>query len=276
MVFSLTVPRLALLALLMFSPSAPAQPIADDAPFVGIGDRSLRGKKLKAFDALWSASGNPDGPPIHEVAEISTSGGGRTLTRTQVWPMKNGLSKHSEIVIDLETMATRSLTTKVLGLPEGAGLGQLPTYRRWEFDGAAYTLTTRIKGEEQTREGELDAPMFDGNALGLALAALPLKKGYVAELPVAMTLDLGPELTTYKVIARVVGQEELATAKGRSAKAWIVEVDWLDYDTRAMSAPGGRTESGGAYFVLTSPTRGAPHVPRYENDGVTIALVVDE
>ena len=254
-----------------WAPAPTPEPVRDDvAPLQEVGSSKVRGSKLKPFDAQWKGSG---GAVISEVATLEKVDGKRCYVWRQVWPMNGGqLEMHSELVVDAKTLATISFQKQVVGLPPGAGLGQRPTFMRWEFDGADYSLTTRVADQEATEDGSLPRASFEGSALGLVLAALPLKQGYSARLPIAMSLGLSAELTTYMITARVVGTEKIAVPGGRKLKAWVVEVDWADLETEELSSKGGAEESGGAYYVVTNPPKGLPHVLRYRNEGSSIDL----
>lgn len=196
--------------------------------------------------------------------------------RRQVWPMQEGVDLVSELVLDAKTLETVSFQREVVGLPEGASLGGQAEFARWEFKGAEWKGTTRTGGKEDKSEGTLPAPMFDGNGLGLVLAALPLEEGFSARLPVAMTLGLATEWTQYEVVARVVAEEFVEGPKGKEVQAWVVDVDWIDPVSGEVTSAGGMDAPGGAYFIVTSPPKGFPHVARYQNDSGTIELLPQE
>lgn len=246
---------------------------ADDVPLLAVGDRAVKGSRIEAFDANWV---NLQDVTIHEVADIEKRDGKKRLVRVQTWPLGGGVAIRSELVLDPKTLATVSFEQRVDGLPEGASIGR-PTRLRWDFDGKRYTRTVEPDpgAEPVVTEGELPNPMFEGSALGLVIAALPLELDYEARLPVAMNLQLAEEHTLYHVRVRVTGEEEFAWKRGKRVSAWVVEVDWEDYDTGAVTSVGGALEPGGAYFVVPKPPKGFPHVPRYQNDTTTIDLVVD-
>lgn len=258
-----------------WAPPSTLEPLREEAaPLYEVGSSKVRGSKLEPFDARWKGSG---GAEISEVATLEKVDGKRCYVWRQEWPMQGGqLSIHSELVMDAKTLATISFQKQVMGLPPGAGIGQRPTFMRWEYDGADYTLTTRVAGQEATAEGTLPLASFEGAALGLVLAALPLKQDYSARLPVAMSLGLTSELTTYMITARVVGTEKIAVPGGRELKAWVVAVDWADLETEVISSKGGAEEAGGAYYVVAKPPKGLPHVLRYRNEGTSIDLLDED
>ena len=131
-------------------------------------------------------------------------------------------------------------------------------------------------GEKQVAQGELPTQMFEGSGLGLALAALPLADDFEARLPVAMNLGLTDELTLYNVRVRVSGKEIFPRKGKKEVEAWIVDVDWEDFETGEVTAAGGPDSSGGSYFVVPDPPKGFPHVPRYQNEGGAIELVFED
>ena len=113
--------------------------------------------------------------------------------------------------------------------------------------------------------------MFETAMLGLVIAALPLKEGYVAELPTVFA-NQGSKWT---ITASVVGRESYETDDGEKVNAWVVNTEWEDLDSDAVSK-GGATESGGAYSIVTNPPKGFPYVPRYVNNSVDIKLITEE
>ncbi len=244
----------------------------DEVNLVQVGHRSVKGKMLKPFDSKWTGSALSDEARITEKSAFQRIDGKKLYVRRQVFPMQQGLSLQTTVCLDPKTLRTVRLEQEVLGLPAGAGLGQAPEYCRWDFDGAKYERLQRHAGEEQRDSGSLDEPMFDGGALGLVLAALPLKDGYRARLPICMPLNLSPELTRYWVDVRVVGKEPFEGPRGKTVEAWVVAVDWLDFESEKVTSKGGYDEPGGAYFVVPKPPKGFPHVPRYANAGGVIEL----
>lgn len=237
-----------------------------------VGDRSVKGKTITAFDNAWLTT---NGVRITETARRETLDGRDVLIRLQVWPLQPGIDLHTELTLDAKTLETVSLHREVKGLPEGAGLGEKPIISHWDFDGADYTLSVTHSDEPVVSHGALDQPMFDGGGLGLVIAALPLKAGYEARIPIAMPLDLAPELTRYWAIVRVNGRESVTGPDGKDVRAWVVDVDWADYDTDEITSKGGAEESGGAYYVVPRPPEGFPFVPRYVNAGSSIDVVVE-
>ncbi len=267
---ALTISALATLSLFSFHPTAD-----DDVRAVDVGSREVSGKRLRPFDATWTSAK----AEITEVATIEKRDGRKCYVRVQHWPaLQEGVvSVRSELVLDASTLETVSFQTELVGLPEGAGVGDTPVFLRWEFDGANYACTVQrgVAGERVTNRSALPAPMFEGSGLGLALAALPLKDGYEARLPVAMNLGLTDALTLYNVHARVVGTETFEW-KGKDVEAWVVDVDWADPETGEITSAGGADAPGGAYFVAAKPPKGCPHVVSYRNDSVRIELASEE
>lgn len=244
-----------------------------DAPTLEVGDKSVRGKRIGAFDSEWTAGG---GAIVSEVAKFERRDGKKRLVRVQTWPMGSGVDLRSELVLDAATLSTVSFQQEVVGMPEGGSMGGAPSFLRWDYDGGKYTRKVRRDGgAEEVEEGALPQPMFEGSALGLVIAALPLELDYEARLPVAMNLGLTEELTLYWVEVRVTAQEPFEW-KRKEVAAWVVEVDWEDFATGEVTSKGGVDAPGGAYFVVTDPPKGFPHVPRYQNESGTIELVVEE
>lgn len=254
-------------------------PHVDDfeGPSLEVGNKRVQGRRISDFDGRWRMGEGEGAQVVREWARGDKLGNKRILRRGQVWPMGGPVELHTELTMDPRTLEVLSYQHHVQGLPEGAGIGGgLSTIIRWEFEGPAFTRTVGEGEDAKTEALELDRAMFDGNALGLILAALPLKDDYSAKLPVAMSLNLSPELTRYWVGARVTGKESIPRDGGRDLEAWIVDTAWFDYGSGALTSPGGATRSGGAYWVLTDPPKGVPHVLRYRNDTSRIDWVQGE
>ena len=86
-------------------------------------------------------------------------------------------------------------------------------------DGTITGATTPANGEARPVDATPERPLFDANAAGLVLRALPLKEGYAARIPVYSVESGGSS----QVEARVVGTETVATSGGEDVQAWRLE-----------------------------------------------------
>ena len=163
--------------------------------------------------------------------------------------------------LDHKSFQPLSFKRQIDNAPPGA-----PVLFLVEFGATMYeSQSTAADGTVTRLKRDLDLPMFDGSIVGLVIATLPLEDGYYASLPTVI-----PALkATYWLEARVVGRKAFTAADGREVETWEVNAEWYNIDDKAVY-PGGRDESGGAYFIAIKPGAGVPYVVEYANNGVRI------
>ncbi len=246
-------------------------------------DEAAKLRPIQPYENTWAQFGYQEGqrvpapsPSISEVLETVTVDGRRCVKRVQT-TTQQGLDIYGEILLDAKTFEPVLIHREMKGLPPSAQLPEgMSAYTRWEFDGMDYTRVTKNSSGDLVKvERKLAAPMFEGGTLGLLIARLPLKRGYHTEIPVVMSLGFSPDLVKYRLVVRVTGTKEYL-AHGKELRPWVVEVDWLDWDSKEVTSPGGEGESGGAYYVLTHPPKGVPYVLRYANNSVLIDYALFE
>ncbi len=117
----------------------------------------------------------------------------------------------------------------------------------------------------QGQPRDLAMPMFAGQIGGLTFAALPLRAGYVATLPMVI-----PNLGIYWIEASVIGKKMIPTADGGSVEVWEVNANWFNLTDGDIYEPG-RDGDGGVYYIAVTPGDGIPPVIEYVNNGAIIA-----
>jgi len=229
------------------------------------GDPQIKGNRIKPYAATWyvrvkngenwKANGT-----LTEKAEVVASEEGEALAWTQI--MAGGAmgvsftNKTRFLRKDLRPL-TSEMTITGEKVPD-----HMVVSMDLHFEASSLEGTLRRQGEEPAPSPSfaLDVPMFDGNNMGLILAALPLKHGYETRVAVVY-----PRFTTsYWVVARVTGQKSFDDGRGGKVQAWVVDTDWIDRKSGHVS-PGGPDASGGTYYVVPEPPEWYPHVPKYIN-----------
>lgn len=160
------------------------------SPTVHVGDGTLDGRLLKAYDNVWAVNvryrdGRRDERGLSsDHVRFREIDGKRYLTRLEGTTSvvgKPGAAVAAEFsmtfnVFDPSTMAPRFGSETSSGSEE----------ERHEFAGRQVTTTISGRSSGETRvTTELTEPVYDfnGGMTGLLLAALPLKLGYTAVLP---------------------------------------------------------------------------------------------
>lgn len=232
---------------------------------VPVGSSAINSAQLSPYHAKWTQSLPQDGE------WVETPGG----FEERLVMGDDGHWKHMQIVgpddesrvtgirrLDRETLQVLDQTVEFKNRPDDH-----PVSLFLDLTGNEYAAEMVFPNGE-TRSGpanSLAMPMFDGQIFGVALAALPLEKGFVGSLP-AVLAHTG---ASYWVEATVVGRQAIATADGNTQDVWEVATKWIDHDSGGVSE-GGRNEAGGAYYIAISPESGVPHVIEYVNNGVSI------
>jgi len=262
---------------------ASVSPLAaqEEAARIAPGSGALQGQDLSEFVASWQErrmgeSEWRDASRVHETLEVT--GGGSHLEFTR-FADQGGWGIEVTVVLDRATLAPVSLVRAVSeDLPApvrdrltNAGFSQRFEY---EFGSEGYRVShTEFDGTVREESHALEAPVFDGTALGLVLAALPLQAGYEVRLPVLFVQAGDGSATPYDILARVVEEKTLTSPDGRSVPAFQVDVDWLAPETGVVTSPGGPDQPGGAYWIVRQPPQDFPPVPRYKNNSVDYVLL---
>ena len=211
-------------------------------------------QEIPGEDGKWIAKGG-----FEERLEIDEQGHWR---HTQITLRNaNGIVVTGARTLDRKTLQPLRFERQVENAPP-----TVPVEFLLEYEPAGYA------GEAKTADGTvtqvkraLDLPMFDGSIIGLVIAALPLEDGYHASLPTVI-----PSLkATYWLEARVVGRKTVTTTDGSEVETWEVKTEWYNIDDKAVY-PGGRDQSGGAYYIAVKPGDGEPFVVEYASNGVRI------
>ncbi len=237
---------------------------ADDTAGAG----AVEGRRIGAYEARWSQKMLQDGEwaeigRIEEKATLSRHDGTEVLEHSQTLDWQGQPRTVNTMIFDRASLLPRRLERKIVDGPPEAPTSIVYSFGDREIKGEAL-----IAEETKSFAIETPGPMFDGLTFGLVLAALPLKDGFVAELPATM-----PQMrANYSVRAEVVGKERITTPGGGSVEAWVVATAWKDLASGEVS-PGGADASGGAYFVVPNPPKGMPYVPMYVNESLKIELI---
>lgn len=273
------------LALALMAAAVPAACQAQGgAHDVAPGSHMVDGASIEHFVARWQErrfmSGEwSDGSVVSEEVTVD-AGSNHVIFERHVDAGAFGLNVR--VVMDRTTLRPVTLTREIGDdVPEAvatqlAAAGLMKSFE-YRYTDAGYTARlTNFEGETTEESVELDGPVFDATPAGLILAALPLEVGFEARLPV-LFVNGGPGTATlYDLVARAVAVESVEAPGGGTVEAFLVEVDWIDPATGAVTSLGGADEAGGAYWVTPSPPRDFPYVPRYKNNGIDYVLLGPE
>lgn len=225
----------------------------------------VKGAQIHPYNATWYVRNKAGeqwrhGGLLHERVKVDSGHGQPALHWVQIMESGSGaMSVTNETCFTSDQLKPLKATMLIEGegMPPGA-------IQHMELDYNQDSVTGRVRsvaGDEQPHPGlPLDIPMFDGNNVGLILAALPLVKGYSVRFPVTFLR----QNTSYWVVARVKGTRPFDDGRGGMVTAWEVDTDWVDRNSGQVSA-GGVDQAGGTYFVVTEPPDWYPHVPKYIN-----------
>ena len=237
----------------------------ESAPLFAVGDARIAGGRIKPGRATYYVRvKNPAGSwvgqgTITETAKSIEVEGQAAICREQVRLQPDWKRViHTAVFAnkDLTPFSTRRRMDDTSQYPVGAEIAFDLNYK-----GKLLAGSHQAKGGEKGPVEAIDMgmAMFEGDVLGLLLAALPLREGFLAKLPVMYSQQRAP----YWVVARVVGRKTFTTGTGTSVNAWAVETDWHDMKTGDVYPGKG---SGGTYYVVPDPPAGYPNVPKYIND----------
>ncbi len=232
---------------------------------VAVGSADVDSSRLRLYHAKWTQSVPQDGewvktPSIFEERlEVAENGHWK---HTQINPPGDGTNIIGIRTLDRQTLQVLDEEIEFENKP-----AEHPTRLFYDLTGDQFVSQTTFANGE-TKQGEPQAlamPMFDGQILGVALSALPLRQGYTATLPAL----LAHSSSSYWVEAQVTDRKQFATADGGTQDVWEVSTKWVDHNSGGVSA-GGRDEAGGAYYITVNPVEGVPRVIEYANNGVRI------
>lgn len=222
--------RPALLPLLLVPLSAAAPAAAQEA--VPVGSDRVRGEALReGTDTLFLFTVREEGAAPAALMTLRTvrvaDGDGDRWVRTERTFARGGRPIAADsFEVDARTLAPLSAVSET---PEAR------TELRYEPGHA--------RGTVRSREGvrplyvALDEPAFHGASTDMLLAALPLREGFAARLPV---LDPTAE-EAHAVTARVEGRERVRTVSGGEVDAWRVAVEEGERETTYWIADEPRT-----------------------------------
>ena len=165
---------------------------------------------------------------------------------------------HGQITLDAASL-----------LPLGSEVTRGGATTSFHYDWESFVITQEPAPEDDSSPAQdhLDLRMLEVAVHDVWMAALPLRDGFSARIPVVMAGGGGK----FWAVPRVVGSEKIDIGDGESREAWVVEMDWWgmgkDGDTYF---PGGGVNgtagSGGKYWVLKSPPHGVPAVVRIRTE----------
>jgi hypothetical protein len=227
-----------------------------------VGDGTVDGGRLQAFDGLWDSyqRGEPDvrRGRFREHFELHDDEMGSQWVHEQLI-FRGDVSVGAAVLrLDPSTLAPVKLVQHFADHPQGIQRIQL------DFDASGYTRRTTTDGIEAEDRVELPVAAYYGNSFGLAVAALPLTDGYRARLPSVFPAWDG----LYWLELTVVGRAERSLsdeAGGQSVEVFLVDADWLNVNDGSIYPPGPDA-SGGRYEIVVDPMPGQAPVWRYISD----------
>ncbi len=138
-----------------------------------------------------------------------------------------------------------------------------------EYDWETFVVRSHPGGDAEPTEIPLDMKMFEVGTHDIWLAALPLRDGYTARLPMIFA-STGVK---YWAVPRVVGSERVDVGDGTPREAWVVEMNWWGMGAANVaenySTGAGKNGSGGAggkYWVLKKAVPGMSRVVRVRTE----------
>lgn len=225
--------------------------------------RSVYYTRMKNAQGQWQTSGT-----LTEYGKPHEQNGQALMDRIQVQTFNDGRSflSHRATLVKGSLKPLRNKRESSLPQYQPGFLKSFDV----NYDGKHLrgTCDKHEEGEAAFPEKKMEETMFEGDVLGIVLAALPLKKGYQVRLPV-MYSQMG---VIYTVVAKVVGKKVFLGPDGQSLNAWAVNTDWHDHSNGSV-LPGGEAESGGTYYVIPKPPKGYPHVPKYINQSFDTEVI---
>ena len=236
-----------------------------DCYTVPVGSADINSDRLAPYHAIWTQDVPKDGawvraPSTYE--ETLSVGDDGNWVHVQTNHLGNGMAQVGVRRLDRKTLQILDLTLSFINAPPGQ-----PEQVFYDMTGNSFAAEITLPDGNMTsgQPRDLALPMFDGQIAGLTLAALPLKEGYVATLPMVI-----PNLGIYWIEASVVARKKINSAAGDKIDVWEVNANWLNLTDGDVYEPG-RDGSGGVYYIAVNPGDGVPPVIEYVNDGGIIA-----
>lgn len=232
---------------------------------VQVGSPQISVGRIAPYHAIWSQEAQRDGKMVtnpkafEEVLEIGEDGNWKHTQK--IFNRLGGIS------IGVRTLDRKSLQLLDLALTfENMPAGS-PSRVYYDVTGDSMIADIFFADGRKTKgkTRKIAMPMFSGQIGGLTLAALPLKEGYVATVPMAI-----PNRGVYWIEASVVGRKNIPTADGASVEVWEVDANWLNLEDGGIYGPG-RDGDGGVYYIAVKPGNGVPPVVEYVSNGAVIA-----
>ncbi len=237
------------------------------------GNGMVVGSALTAYDASWQSRDNQTGEWQDRavITEALTVEGDRWVrvqeTKRPAWGVQTRVEMDRATLRPLFLRRTLLPNTPQQVMDQLAANGFVKELEI-HFNGASYeTHTTAFDGTTDVKRGEIGEPFFDGSILGLVIAALPLKDGYEARIPILFVDGRAGDVTPYWVEASVIGSEPV---NGKDAMR--VDVGWAEFDSGVVTSAPGPEAAGGAYWITKNAGGDVPPVPRYRNENVDIVV----
>ncbi|WP_262695735.1 hypothetical protein [Kordiimonas aquimaris] len=232
---------------------------------VPVGSSDVNSDRLKPYSAKWTQLVRDEGQfvstPVVFEETLSLDEDGNWL-HTQTVTTGGVLNGSGIRTLDRQTLEVLSLELLFQNPAEGQPSKVYYDLTETEF-AADVTFADGRKQKGQSRFKAI--PMFDGQIAGVTIAALPLKQGYSATLPMII-----PNLGVYWIEVTVVSRRKIAAGQRSDIDVWEVEAHWLNL-TDGDIYPSGRDGSGGVYYIAAIPEPGMPHVIEYANDTSVIS-----
>ncbi|NKB88436.1 MAG: hypothetical protein GKS06_09460 [Acidobacteria bacterium] len=248
-----------------------APPLPHDVPVMLIGDPGFEPDRIVPFEAtLTMGRGDKAGPlEIGEALEPrafqtlslerAVRDGRDVFVRSFSTALPDGtVVATGHIVLDAETL-----------IPLGSEIEQQGNVRSFAYDWETFTITQSPAPADGSAPAieHADLRMFEAAVHDIWMAALPLRQGFRARVPVMMAGGGGK----YWAVPHVVGSTNFDPGNGDRLEAWVVELDWWGMGKDgAMFFPGGGANdtggTGGKYWILKNPPAGTPAVVRVRTE----------
>ena len=237
----------------------------DQCYSVLVGSADVDSSRLTPYKAVWTQQVQQDGDwattptTFEEQLAIGDDGNWRHIQSIHAG---NEVQNIGFRRLDRHTLQVLDVRLEFKGAPP-----EQPSKVYYDVSGDSFAAdVTFADGRQVTGQSRtLPMPMFDGQIGGITIAALPLKDGYVATMPMII-----PNLGLYWIEATVIGKKKLPTAGGSPVEVWEVNANWLNLSDGDIYEPG-RDGDGGVYYIAVQPGDGVPPVVEYANNGTIIA-----
>ena len=232
---------------------------------VQVGSGDVDSSRLKPYRAMWTQDVPQDGvwvrgaTTFEEKLSVDEEGNWKHV---QTVRQPDGSATIGTRILERDTLQVLNNTLELKGMAP-----EQPEKVIYDLAGDSFAADVYFSDgrKVQGQSRDLAMPMFDGQIGGLTLAALPLRTGYVATLPMVI-----PNLGIYWIEASVVGKSYIPTADGSQVEVWEVNANWFNLTDGDIYEPG-RDGDGGVYYIAVNPGEGIPHVVEYANNGAIIS-----